>query len=78
MVPTGNKAKRPDILYWKNAFRNERLIIEEALKSLKQYKAADFDDLNSNIIIDTYNSLKNILFFFFQIFNSIANSPWLS
>ena len=35
---------------------------EEAFKSLKRSKAAGFDDLRSNIIIDAYNSLKNILF----------------
>ena len=40
---------------------------EEAFKSLKRNKAAGFDDLSSNIIIDAYNSLKNILFHIFKI-----------
>ena len=40
---------------------------EEAFKSLKQNKAADFDDLSSNIIIVAYNSLKNILFHIFKV-----------
>ena len=35
---------------------------EEAFKSLKQNKAAGFHELSSNIIIDAYDSLKNILF----------------
>ena len=35
---------------------------EEAFKSLKRNKAAGFDELSSNIIIDAYDSLKNILF----------------
>ena len=35
---------------------------EEAFKSLKRNKAASFDALSSNIIIDVYDSLKNILF----------------
>ena len=40
---------------------------EEAFKSLKQNKAAGFDDLSSNIIIDAYDSLKNILFHVFKV-----------
>ena len=40
---------------------------EEAFKSLKRSKAAGFDDLNSNIIIDAYDSLKNILFHVFKV-----------
>ena len=39
----------------------------EAFKSLKQNKAAGFDDLSSNIIIDAYDSLKNILFHVFKV-----------
>ena len=40
---------------------------EEAFKSLKQNKAAGFDELSSNIIIDAYDSLKNILFHIFKV-----------
>ena len=40
---------------------------EEAFKSLKRSKAADFDDLSSNIITDAYDSLKNILFHVFNV-----------
>ena len=40
---------------------------EEALKSLKRNKAAGFDDLRSNIIIDAYDSLKNILFHIYKV-----------
>ena len=40
---------------------------EEAFKSLKRNKAASFDDLSSNIIIDAYDSLKNILFHVFKV-----------
>ena len=40
---------------------------EEAFKSLKRNKAAGFDDLSSNIIIDAYDSLKNILFHIFKV-----------
>ena len=40
---------------------------EEALKSLKRNKAADFDDLRSNIIINAYDSLKNILLHVFKV-----------
>ena len=40
---------------------------EEAFKSLKQNKAAGFDYLSSNIIIDAYDSLKNILFHIFKV-----------
>ena len=40
---------------------------EEAFKSLKQNKAADFDDLSSNIIIDAYDNFKNILFHVFKV-----------
>ena len=39
---------------------------EEAFKSLKQNKAAGFDELSRNIIIDAYDSLKNILFHAFK------------
>ena len=35
---------------------------EEAFKSLKRNKDACFDDLHGNIIINAYDSLKNILF----------------
>ena len=40
---------------------------EEAYKRLKRNKAAEFDDLNSNIIIDVYDSLKNIILHVFKI-----------
>ena len=40
---------------------------EEALKSLKRNKAADFDNLRSNIIINAYDSLKNILLHVFKV-----------
>ena len=40
---------------------------EEAFKSLKRNKAAGFDDLSSNIIIDAYDSLKNIQFHVFKV-----------
>ena len=40
---------------------------EEAFKSLKRNKAADFDELSSNIIIDAYDNLKNILFHIFKV-----------
>ena len=35
---------------------------EEAFKSSKQSKAAGFDHLSSNIVMDAYDNLKNILF----------------
>ena len=37
---------------------------EKAFKSLKPNKAADFDDLSSNITIDAYDSLKISYFTF--------------
>ena len=40
---------------------------EEAFKSLKRNNAAGFDDLSSNIIIDAYDSFKNILFHVFKV-----------
>ena len=40
---------------------------EEAFKSSKRNKAAGFDDLSSNIIIDAYDNLKNILFHVFKV-----------
>ena len=40
---------------------------EEVFKSLKRSKAAGFDDLSGNIIIDAYESLKNILFHVFKV-----------
>ena len=40
---------------------------EEDFKSLKQNKAAGFDNLSSNIIIDAYDSLKNTLFHIFKV-----------
>ena len=46
---------------------------EKVFKSLKRNKAADFDDLSSNIIIDVYDSLKNILFYIFNASNSTKN-----
>ena len=54
---------------------NEKVLFEELnfddfqeeFKSLKRNKAAGFDDLSSNIIIDGYDSLKNILFHFFKV-----------
>ena len=40
---------------------------EVAFKSLKQNKAAGFDELSSNISILAYDSLKNILFHIFKV-----------
>ena len=40
---------------------------EEAFKSLKRNKAAGCDSLSSNIIIDAYDSSKNILFHVFKV-----------
>ena len=40
---------------------------DETFKSLKANKAADFNDLSSNIIIDAYDNLKNILFHVFKV-----------
>ena len=40
---------------------------EEAFKSLKRNKAAGFDDVSSNIIIDAYDSFNNILFHVFKV-----------
>ena len=40
---------------------------EETYGRLKRNKAEGFDDLNSNIIIDAYDGLKNILFYVFKI-----------
>ena len=40
---------------------------EDTFKSLKQNKAAGFDDLSNSIIIDAYNSLKNIVFHVFKV-----------
>ena len=40
---------------------------EEAFKSLQRNKATNFDDLNRSIIIDGYDSLKNILFHVFNV-----------
>ena len=40
---------------------------EEAFKSLKWNEASGFDDLSSNIAIDAYDSLKNILFHVFKV-----------
>ena len=40
---------------------------EEAFKSLKRNKASGFDGFSSNIIIDAYDSLKNILFHAFDV-----------
>ena len=40
---------------------------EEAFKSLKWNKAVGFDNFSSNIIIDAYDSLKNILFHVFKL-----------
>ena len=41
--------------------------LEEAFKCLKPNKAAGFDVLSSNIIIDAYDSLKNMLFHVFKV-----------
>ena len=40
---------------------------EEAFRSLTQNKSAGFDDASSNIIIDAYDCLKNILFHVFKV-----------
>ena len=40
---------------------------EEAFRSLKQNKAAGFNNLSRNVIIDAYDSLKNILFHVFKV-----------
>ena len=40
---------------------------EEVFKSLKRSKAAGFNDLSRNIVIDAYESLKNILFHVFKV-----------
>ena len=41
---------------------------EKAFKSLKQNKADGFDELSSNIIIDEYNSLENMLFYVYKAY----------
>ena len=46
---------------------NEKMEFEEAFKSLKRNKAAGFDDFSRNIIIDVYDSSKNILFHVFKV-----------
>ena len=40
---------------------------EEAFKSLKRNKAEGYDDVSSSIIMDAYDSLKNILFDIFKV-----------
>ena len=40
---------------------------EEVFKSLKRNKAAGFNDLSTNIIIDVCDSFKNILFHVFKV-----------
>ena len=48
---------------------------EEAFKSLKRNKAANQDDVSSNIITDAYDSLKNVLFHVSKSFrkNCVSN-----
>ena len=40
---------------------------ETAFKSLKRNKAAGVDTINSNIVLDTYDEIKYILFLIFEI-----------
>ena len=40
---------------------------EDSSKNLKQNKITGFDDLSSKIIIDAYDSLKNILFYVLKV-----------
>ena len=57
-----------DISYWKNIVWGTNVNeFEEAYERFKRNKAEGFHDLNSNIIIDAYDSLKNILFHVFKI-----------
>ena len=39
---------------------------ETAFKSLKRNKAAGIDTINSNIVLDTYDEIKDILFLIFK------------
>ena len=40
--------------------------LETALKSLKRNKTAGIDTINSNIVLDTYDKIKDILFLNFK------------
>ena len=48
---------------------------QEAFRSLKRNKAAGFDDFSSNVIIDAYDGLKNILFHVFKISSEQGRFP---
>ena len=48
---------------------------EEEFKSVKLNKATGFYDLSSKIIIDAYDSLKNILFHVFKVSNGQGIFP---
>ena len=48
---------------------------ETAFKSLKRNKAADIDTINSNIVLDTYDEVKDILFLIFKISLQVGIFP---
>ena len=52
-----------------DAISNSDLTTEEfetTFKSLKRNKAAGIDTINSNVVLDTYDEIKDILFLIFK------------
>ena len=65
-----NWRKKCPTLYKISSFltcHNEKMQSEEAFKSLKRNIASGFHDLSSNIIIDAYHGLKNVLFHIYKV-----------
>ena len=57
------------LMYSNNVISDSDLTTEEfetAFKSLKRYKAAVIYTINSNIVLDTYDEIKDALFLIFK------------
>ena len=57
------------LMSFNDAISDSDLTTEEyktAFKSLKRNKAAGIDTINSNIVLDTYDEIKDILFLIFK------------
>ena len=70
-IPTVSTSFTEYLMSFNDAIKDSDLTTEEfetAFKSLKWNKAVGIDTINSNIILDTYDETKYILFLIFKTY----------
>ena len=69
IIPPVSTSFTEYLMYFNDAISDSDLTIEgfeTAFKSLKRNKAGDIDTIKSNVVLDTYDEIKDILFFIFK------------